>query len=127
MLGDEANKAAASPPPTIEGLASMMNKVLACLDRLDVLDDLQVRMTAMECQQTSHHTMVCLPQPFIYGMSGYGLTSPSDSTTATVIMASASPTTSVTLPITSTQFPQSPSPIPTTFNAPYDGAKDPLN
>jgi len=40
MPGDEANKiVATTPPPTVEGLAAMMTKVMARLDRLDVLDD----------------------------------------------------------------------------------------
>ena len=40
MPGDEANKIVpTTPPPIVEELAAMMTKVMARLDRLDVLDD----------------------------------------------------------------------------------------
>jgi len=42
MPGDEVK---APPPPTIEGLAAMMTKVLS---HLDALDDIKARLMAVE-------------------------------------------------------------------------------
>ena len=91
MLGDEGKN---PTPMTIEGLAAMMTKVLG---RLDALDDIKARLTAVESLRAPTSS-----EPFSYGMPGYGSTSlGSPSFTAAATMATAA-------------FPSftSPSPVP---------------
>ena len=79
MPGDEVK---APPPPTIEGLAAMMTKVLS---HLDALDDIKARLTAVESLRAPTSSA-----PFSYGMPGYGSTSlGSPSFTAAATMATA--------------------------------------
>ena len=79
MPGDEEKN---PTPTTIEGLAAMMTKILG---RLDALDDIKARLTALESQRAPTSTA-----PFSYGMPGYGSTSlGSPSFTAAATMATA--------------------------------------
>jgi len=79
MPGDEEKN---PTPTTIEGLAAMMTKILG---RLDALDDIKARLTALESQRAPTSTA-----PFSYEMPGYGSTllgSPSFTAAATMATA----------------------------------------
>ena len=111
MPGDEENN---PTPTTIEGLAAMMTKILG---RLDALDDIKARLTALESQRAPTSTA-----PFPYGLPGFGSTTLAGSFSSAAAATSAAPTMAPSLPITSIPFPHSPSPIPDGFTMPSFGA-----
>jgi len=105
MPGDDKSEPPL-PPPTMEGLAAMMTKLLSSMG------DMETRFTSMESRLQPPPTLnptVSMP----YGMPGYGSTTlASSSSTAAATLSVAPPTSSPTLPITKIPLPHSPSPLP---------------
>ncbi|XP_039793093.1 uncharacterized protein LOC120659101 [Panicum virgatum] len=112
MPGDDKSEPPL-PPPTMEGLAAMMTKLLRSMG------DMETRFISMESRITSMEPRL-QPPPTLnptasmpYGMPGYGSTTlASSSSTAAATLSMASPTSSPTLPITKITLPHSPSPLP---------------
>ena len=112
MPGDDKSEPPL-PPPTMEGLAAMMTKLLSSMG------DMETRFTSMESRITSMESRLQPPPTLIptasmpYGMPGYGSTTlASSSSTAAATLSMAPPTSSPTLPITKITLPHSPSPLP---------------
>ena len=105
MPGDDKSEPPL-PPPTMEGLAAMMTKLLSSMG------DMETRFTSMESRLQPPPTLnptASMP----YGMPGYGSTTlASSSSTAAATLSMAPPTSSPTLPITKITLPHSPSPLP---------------
>ena len=112
MPGDDKSEPPL-PPPTMEGLAAMMTKLLSSMG------DMETRFTSMESRITSMESRL-QPPPTLhptasmpYGMPGYGSTTlASSSSTAAATLSMAPPTSSPTLPIIKITLPHSPSPLP---------------
>ena len=111
MPGDEGKN---PTPTTIDGLAAMMTTVLG---RLEALDDIKTRLTALESQGAQTSTA-----PFPYGMPGFGSMTMAGSSSSAAAATSAASTAAPSLPITSIPFPHSPSPISDGFTMPSFGA-----
>jgi len=96
MLGDDKSEPPL-PPPTMEGLAAMMTKLLSSMG------DMETRFTSMESRITSMESRL-QPPPTLnptasmpYGMPGYGSTTlASSSSTAAATLSTAPPTSSPT-------------------------------
>ena len=76
----------------------MMTKVLARLDRLDVLDDVQNRLAYLESCHAPSPAAVSMHPPFSYGMPYGSTTLAGTSTTATSTTSSAPPATTALRP-----------------------------
>jgi len=93
MPGDDKSESP-PPPPTMEGLAAVMTKLLSSMGNMET------RITSMESRLQPPPTLnptASMP----YGMPGYGSTTlASSSSTAAATLSTAPPTSSPTLPIT---------------------------